>query len=99
MCGGDAVTTAYTDFLSGKRAIAPSVGIDVPEADMSPWLFDFQRDLTRWALRKGRAAIFADTGLGKTRMQLERSEEHTSELQSLMRISYAVFCLKKKKHI
>src|SRR3546814_3341949 len=29
----------------------------------------------------------------------ERSEEHTSELQSLMRISYAVFCLKKKKHI
>src|SRR3546814_4095466 len=30
---------------------------------------------------------------------IERSEEHTSELQSLMRISYAVFCLKKKKHI
>src|SRR3546814_1093874 len=30
---------------------------------------------------------------------LTRSEEHTSELQSLMRISYAVFCLKKKKHI
>src|SRR3546814_10169458 len=29
---------------------------------------------------------------------LPRSEEHTSELQSLMRISYAVFCLKKKKH-
>src|SRR3546814_3948734 len=29
---------------------------------------------------------------------LERSEEHTSELQSIMRISYAVFCLKKKKH-
>src|SRR3546814_10627106 len=32
-----------------------------------------------------------------TRLQL-RSEEHTSELQSLMRISHAVFCLKKKKH-
>src|SRR3546814_2560844 len=31
-------------------------------------------------------------------MTLRRSEEHTSELQSLMRISYAVFCLKKKKH-
>src|SRR3546814_4746956 len=30
--------------------------------------------------------------------QVSRSEEHTSELQSLMRISYAVFCLKKKKH-
>src|SRR3546814_4410363 len=32
-------------------------------------------------------------------MDTFRSEEHTSELQSLMRISYAVFCLKKKKHI
>src|SRR3546814_2014974 len=32
-----------------------------------------------------------------SRGQLERSEEHTSELQSLMRISYAVFCLKQKK--
>src|SRR3546814_10229902 len=32
-------------------------------------------------------------------MDVERSEEHTSELQSLMRISYAVFCLKKKKNI
>src|SRR3546814_1846663 len=32
------------------------------------------------------------------RLKPERSEEHTSELQSLMRISYAVFCLKKKKH-
>src|SRR3546814_6065614 len=35
------------------------------------------------------------TGLGKHR-RFSRSEEHTSELQSLMRISYAVFCLKKK---
>src|SRR3546814_7006282 len=33
---------------------------------------------------------------GKGRMNLDRSEEHTSELQSLMRISYAVFCLKQK---
>src|SRR3546814_10060700 len=44
-------------------------------------------------LVRGRGApryLFADNGS-------ERSEEHTSELQSLMRISYAVFCLKKKK--
>src|SRR3546814_966941 len=40
----------------------------------------------------GRYQALADDGLGKA-----RSEEHTSELQSLMRISYAVFCLKKKK--
>src|SRR3546814_3432388 len=43
----------------------------------------------------GRAGIGA---VGRLRPD-ERSEEHTSELQSLMRISYAVFCLKKKKHI
>src|SRR3546814_7877393 len=36
---------------------------------------------------------------GPGRARAERSEEHTSELQSLMRISYAVFCLKKKKAI
>src|SRR3546814_1416209 len=35
---------------------------------------------------------------GSRRRQATRSEEHTSELQSLMRISYAVFCWKKKKH-
>src|SRR3546814_5878013 len=36
-------------------------------------------------------------GLGAGQLDVFRSEEHTSELQSLMRISYAVFCLKKKK--
>src|SRR3546814_7409289 len=35
-------------------------------------------------------------GFGPSSLDFERSEEHTSELQSLMRISYAVFCLKKK---
>src|SRR3546814_7178794 len=48
--------------------------------------------------------IGADLRLGEGRATVwtcdltHRSEEHTSELQSLMRISYAVFCLKKKKH-
>ncbi len=44
---------------------APSAGEILPE------LFDHQRALVAWALRKGRCAIFADTGLGKTLMQLE----------------------------
>src|SRR3546814_5618632 len=46
--------------------------------------------------------LIEDVGAGMRvggRGQRERSEEHTSELQSLMRISYAVFCLKKKKKI
>src|SRR3546814_6738746 len=38
-----------------------------------------------------------ETGIADLLRRLARSEEHTSELQSLMRISYAVFCLKKKK--
>src|SRR3546814_9726927 len=41
-------------------------------------------------------AVCARGGLPMVRAAPERSEEHTSELQSLMRISYAVFCLKKK---
>src|SRR3546814_3309671 len=45
------------------------------------------------------AAIVVAQGDGKGRRTIERSEEHTSELQSLMRISYAVFCLKKKNTI
>src|SRR3546814_4420213 len=44
--------------------------------------------------RKG----LAGHGDARRGFRLQRSEEHTSELQSLMRISYAVFCLKKKKH-
>src|SRR3546814_1144686 len=51
-----------------------------------------------WGLKKGCAVALSDTGKGMGLHDLtDRSEEHTSELQSLMRISYAVFCLKKKK--
>src|SRR3546814_12895816 len=46
--------------------------------------------------RSGYAGTGAETG-GRGAWRARRSEEHTSELQSLMRISYAVLCLKKKK--
>src|SRR3546814_4621669 len=48
----------------------------------------------------GRCRSMPGAGSAKRRatVSIQRSEEHTSELQSLMRISYAVFCLKKKKH-
>src|SRR3546814_9907034 len=57
------------------------------------------RDLTqRTIFRQGRSRNdFGPTDQGKRYDRQDRSEEHTSELQSLMRISYAVFCLKKKK--
>src|SRR3546814_7616123 len=43
--------------------------------------------------------LFGRDAVGVAAQRVGRSEEHTSELQSLMRISYAVFCLQKKKHI
>jgi hypothetical protein len=69
----------YENFIKRKDMIATPTGIDGAEVD-SPYLFPFQRDLVRWALRRGRAAIFADTGLGKSRMQLtwaDRVAAHT----------------------
>lgn len=46
------------------------VGIDVPRDRLHEALFDFQRDIVHWALIRGRAAIFADCGLGKGPMAL-----------------------------
>lgn len=61
----------YGDFLTTKALRAPASGHDVLPGAIHERLFPFQRDLVRWAVRKGRAALFADTGLGKTGMQLE----------------------------
>ncbi|MGN0610083.1 MAG: helicase-related protein [Oscillospiraceae bacterium] len=61
----------YEDFISNKAFVLESCGINVDPEELNPMLFDFQRDIVRWALAKGRAAIFADCGLGKTIMQLE----------------------------
>ena len=60
----------YESFVAEKLTRVPATGLpSVP--GLSPMLFGFQRDIVAWALRRGRAAVFADTGLGKTRMQLE----------------------------
>jgi DNA modification methylase len=63
---GNAVSK-YDQFLSGKKMQDVASGFDwdnLPEG-----LFDFQRAITKWALKRGKAAIFADTGLGKSMMQ------------------------------
>jgi hypothetical protein len=67
--------TEYATFLASKRLVVPAEGITVAASDLHPALFGFQRDLTRWALRKGRAALFCHPGLGKTLMQLAWAEE------------------------
>jgi superfamily II DNA or RNA helicase len=60
----------YGEFLKQKKIIDNPTGLSViPE--LNPMLFDFQKDIVKWALKRGRAAIFADCGMGKTPMQLE----------------------------
>ena len=58
----------YQQYIDGKLSSRMPVGI---QADLSGYdLNPHQKALAEWALRRGKAAIFADTGLGKTRMQL-----------------------------
>lgn len=61
----------YIQFLESKKIKFTPSGFDVNVSDLHDILFDFQKDIVRWALNKGKAAIFAGTGLGKTAMQLE----------------------------
>lgn len=61
----------YQSFLATKAIKAKSLGIECIPSDIHPSLYGFQNHLVRWAVAKGRSAIFADCGLGKTFMQLE----------------------------
>lgn len=61
----------YEMFLKHKQILLETSGISIESNSLNPKLFDFQKDIVAWALRKGRAAIFADCGMGKTAMQLE----------------------------
>jgi len=58
---------SYQDFLDKKKLQPIISGFKADSLNNN--LFDFQRVIVEWALRRGRAAIFADTGLGKTLMQ------------------------------
>src|SRR3546814_10864610 len=78
-------STGLATRLEGAGIAAAVVGGVVEELDL------------RGALRAGCSwSNICAVNLGAQMFDQERSEEHTSELQSLMRISYAVFCLKKK---
>jgi hypothetical protein len=64
--------SSYLDFLNSKRQLAGNAGFD--PVWMPDCLFDFQKILVEWAIRKGRAALFEDCGLGKTLQQLVWAE-------------------------
>ncbi|HWT74361.1 MAG TPA: helicase-related protein [Mobilitalea sp.] len=61
----------YIKFLNNKKFILESSGFEIDKSKLNPKLYEFQKDIVRWSLAKGRSAIFADCGLGKTPMQLE----------------------------
>lgn len=63
----------YEAFLDSKRITAQPAGFE--PGKLHPEMFDYQRDVTRWAIRRGRAALFQDCGLGKTFEQIEWSRE------------------------
>lgn len=64
---------AYSEWLSRKHTRAEWYGFDVSRDAIHPGLLPFAGDIVQWAIKRGRAAIFADTGLTKTRQQLEWS--------------------------
>lgn len=59
---------SYAQFLNRKAQLDGNHGF--APVSMPSWLFDFQAELVEWALLKGRAAVFADCGLGKTAIEL-----------------------------
>jgi DNA modification methylase len=63
----------YEAFIRSKRRNEVATG-HIP-GDLNEHLFDFQHAIVSWSVRRGRAAIFADTGLGKTLMQLSWADE------------------------
>lgn len=65
----------YLDFLNNKKFVLESSGFDIDRNSLNPMAFDYEKDIIRWALAKGRAAIFAGCGLGKTLIQLEWSRQ------------------------
>lgn len=69
--------SAYADFLASKAIDDPATGLtDWPA--LPPSLFPHQSDIVAWALRRGRAALFAGTGLGKSLMELAWAQSVTA---------------------
>ena len=62
---------SYAEFLARKQSRVEKPGHEVTAADIHPILHGWQNELVQWAVRTGRAALWADTGMGKTMMQLE----------------------------
>lgn len=67
----DVILDDYADFLQSKFKFSKAWGFDSTDEEVHPMLKPHQREIVRWAVQKGRAAIFAAFGLGKSMMQIE----------------------------
>ena len=67
--GGDDLT--YEEFLKTKEMRAEACGFDIDRDSITPYAFDYQRDIITWACKKGKCAILTGCGTGKTLMLLE----------------------------
>lgn len=61
----------YEEFLKTKEYTYQNTGFDIELEELNSNMFDFQKAIVKWALKKGKSALFLDTGLGKTLCQLE----------------------------
>src|SRR3546814_5753754 len=90
----------WSSDVCSSDLLQPPVGFDIPQrrgAHRVVAAVERQVDTVR-SLAVAKAEYGAELRVESAEIFLQRSEEHTSELQSLMRISYAVFCLKKKQN-
>lgn len=67
----DVRSMTYNEFRVAKQIVVPPVGKTISSDSVHPMLKPFQREIVRWAVGRGRCAVFADTGLGKTFISLE----------------------------
>lgn len=65
----------YKEFLETKQIRQPGCGFDISAEYMNSHMFAWQKDVVRWALRKGKSALFEECGLGKTIQQLEFAKQ------------------------
>lgn len=77
----------YSEFLARKAISDPMTGLtDIP--DLPEAMFPHQRDIVTWALRRGRAALFAGTGLGKSLMELAWAQAvHTATGKDILHLA------------
>lgn len=75
------MSSAYDDFLAVKAITAPPCGFEPKSKLMPKAIKPFQRDIVTWACRRGRGAIFAATGLGKTLMEIAWAQQVIAHTQ------------------